>query len=135
MKASTLKRPAEIEQVADRASMQPLVLIDVLTFDPADRDAYWSGDDGVLTRYGGRDGIESKPGMILYPCDQPHPKSPEGWLTTRDMDEDELESFEQRQIHEEQRREREAAAERERLKVEAMNAARVRHNYAGYPIS
>lgn len=65
MKASTLKRPADIGQAVDRASLQPLVLVAMAKFDPVDRDAYWDGDDAVLTRYGGRDGAESSPGTSI----------------------------------------------------------------------
>lgn len=52
------------------------------------------------------------------------------------MDEDDLEAFEQRQVRNDERREREAQAERERVALEAVqDEGRVRYDYSGYPIN
>ncbi len=63
MRASILRRLKALEAVAQQATTQPLVLIESHLFDPVDRDAYWAGDDAVLTRYGARDGAQSLPGL------------------------------------------------------------------------
>lgn len=136
MKASTLKRLADIGQAVDRASLQPLVLVAMAKFDPVDRDAYWDGDDAVLTRYGARDGAESSPGTVHTLVISLHPESLQEWLTTRDMDDDDLEAYEQRHIHQQERRKRDAREERERAALEAVrDAGRVRYDYSGYPIN
>lgn len=53
------------------------------------------------------------------------------------MDEDDLEAFEQRQVREDERREREARDATEaafRARGEAAEAEGVRYDYSGYPI-
>jgi hypothetical protein len=126
MRATTRKRLLALEAAAKLTTARPLVLIDVMKLPEADRDAYWSGDDVLLTRYGARDGDEAAPGTIHTLVISLHLESRREWLTTRDMNEEELEDHEQRQIHEEARREREAQAERERASLAVFRDAHPR---------
>jgi hypothetical protein len=132
VKAYIRKRLDALDAPASRAALRPFVLIDITKLPDADRESYWCGDDAVLTRHGARVGVESSPGTIHTPVISLHPESRQEWLITRDMDDDDLEAYEQRMIREDACRKREAQAEQERQKTEAMNA-KVRYDYSGYP--
>lgn len=56
MEASVLKRLDALEAAATAVATLPIVLIKVHRFDPADRDAFWNGNQTVLSRYGLPDG-------------------------------------------------------------------------------
>ncbi len=71
--------------VASHVAPLPTVLIEAHRFDAVDRDAYWSGDDSVLTRYGARDGLESTSGNLHTLVISIHPELRESWLVSRDM--------------------------------------------------
>ncbi len=94
-----------------------------MTFDPVDREAYWSGPDGeiaVLTRIGVPVDAPAGFGIHTIVIDL-HESSRDRWEATRDLDGDALEAFEQAAILEEQRRE---AAERDARERAAMDATR-----------
>lgn len=125
MKPSILKRLEALEQTADRIDRPPLRLVDVLTFDPGDREAYWSGPEGevaVLTRIGVPLDIPAGSGIHTIIVDV-GAASRDRWQATAGMDDDALEAFEQAAIFEDQRRE---AAEREARERAAMDAIRNR---------
>lgn len=66
-----------------------------------------------------------------------HPESRKGWLTTQDMDDDDLDEYEHRTIREDERREwavRNAAEAAFWARAEATEAEGVRYDYSGYPI-
>jgi len=52
VRASILRRLADLEAVAARRATPPIILIDVTKLPDGDRDAYWSGDGSVLARHG-----------------------------------------------------------------------------------
>lgn len=133
MKPSTLKRLEELEQAANRVTLPPLLLVDVTKFDGSDRDAYWQGDTTVMTRSGVP--ADSPSGMIHTLVIDLNPECRAKWLTTVDMDDEDLEAFEQRQILDEQRRERDARDQQERARLEAWREAEPRYDHSGYPIS
>lgn len=121
MKASILKRLEALEAAATAVTARPIVLIDITKLPDADRDAFWSGDDMVLTRYGLPDGPVA-PGRVHTLVISIHPETREAWVSTVDLDDDDLDEYEQRMIREEERRERKA---REREQSEKIQLTRV----------
>ncbi len=86
-----------------------------------------------MTRFGVP--ADSPSGMIHTIVIDLNPECRTKWLTTVDMDDHDLEAFEQREILNEQRREQEAREQQERAKLEALREAQPRYDYSGYPIS
>ncbi len=63
-----------------------------------------------------------------------HESSRDRWHVTAGMDDDDLETFEQAAIFQEQIREREEREARERAAMDAIRAMEIRYDFAGYPI-
>ncbi len=114
------------ESSHERATISPLHLVDVMTFDPVDREAYWSGPDGeitVLTRIG--EPVDAPAGfgihtIVIYL----HESSRDKWEATRDLDCDDLERFEQQAVREDERREQVDRDESEAAKLAAIRTNR-----------
>lgn len=123
MKATTLKRLDALEQVANQASRPPLCLFEAHRLPPDDRAAFWAGDDAVLTRHGLTDEADSPNVRVVVISI--HPEARDKWRETAGMDDAGLEIHEQREILNEQLREREAA-ERERAALDAAKEQRPR---------
>lgn len=89
-----------------------------------------------MTRIGVQ--VASPAGMIHTIVIVLNPECRAKWLTTVNMDDDDLEEFEQREILNEQRREQEAREQQERAKLEAWREAQPRaiigHDRAGNPV-
>jgi hypothetical protein len=114
------------ESSHERVTIPPLQLVDVMTFDPVDREAYWSGPEGeiaVLTRIGVPLDTPAGSGIHTIIVDL-NDASRDQWKASAGMDDDALEAFEQRAILEDQRREKEAQAERERAAMDAIRNQR-----------
>jgi rhodanese-related sulfurtransferase len=88
MKASTRKRLEVLEQAASMHETRQLVIIDVRTFSDVDREAYRTGDDGVLRRYGAPDPDQVLPGQIHTIVIDVHPVSRDNSLSSRSHQED-----------------------------------------------
>lgn len=112
--------------------LPPLPLVDVTWFDGAGGDVHWQGIPRSLTRCGVP--ADSPSGMIHTLVIDLNPECRAKWLTTVDMDDDDLEAYEQCEILNEQRREQEVRDEQERAKLEAWREAEARFDHAGYPI-
>jgi hypothetical protein len=111
MRATLLKRIEALEAAAKQATARPLVLVDVTKMPEHERDAYWAGDDAVLTRHGARDGEDVEPGTIHTLVISVHEAARDAWQSTGELDDDALEAQERREEAEGRRR---AAEERER---------------------
>lgn len=115
MRTAILKRLDALETSLSRKTLQPIALIDVDSMDPADRNAYWSGDDSILCRYGMP---EASPSDAIHTIVIDVHESRRGkFLETADLDDEELERVEQRRELAERRRESEA---RQRAQLEAI---------------
>lgn len=88
----------------------------MLALEPADREAYWQGDDAVLTRLGVP--VDAPTGRIHTLIIDVHESCRETWQE-QDLDDEELETLERRQEADERRR---AAEERERACREQLAA-------------
>lgn len=125
MKASIIKRIEALEQAAVQVARHPLILIDVTKFDSPDRSAYWDGDNTVLTRYG----LQEEPveaGTIHSIVIDLHPQARERWLETRDLDEGDLDAFEQQRTLDDRRRAKAGREQAERERLAAIAAAEPR---------
>lgn len=132
MKVEILRRIAALEQTADRTDRPPLQLLNILALEPVDREEYWSGPEGevaVLTRIGIPIGGEATGYIHTIQIDI-HSESRNRWLETHDLDETDLEAFEQSEILNEQRREKEARDEQERAAMDAIRNSRPRAHRA-----
>src|SRR5690606_23727290 len=104
MRASILKRIEALEQAANTRTYPRLTFVDVLQFPDDDRNAYWDGDESVLSRYA--------PDVSDLPSDVIHtvvislnPDSRDAWEATRDMTDDEQEAYDDARIRESERKE------------------------------
>lgn len=103
MRASILKRLEALEQAVNRHARPQLRFVDVLQFSDDDRDAYWDGDEAVLSRYA--------PDLPDLPSDIIHTvvvslnrDSRDAWEATRHLTDDELDAYNDALIQESQRK-------------------------------
>ena|GEM_PF-2641324 len=87
MKASILRRLADLEAVAAIRSTPPMILIDVTKLPDGDRDAYWGGDLTVLTRHGAPDHEALPAGFIASIIIDVTPSRRDAWLAGYGRDE------------------------------------------------
>ncbi len=130
MKPDLLRRLKAVERAIEQTSRPPLRLVDVMTFDPVDREAFW--DNGVMPPIAIP--VDTPPGSIHTLVIDLHESSRDRWHATGDMDDEDLETFEQGEILNEQRREAEERDARERAAMDAIRAAEPRYDFSGYPV-
>ncbi len=87
MRASILRRLADLEAVAALRATPPMILIDVTKLPDGDRDAYWGGNPSVLTRHGCPDPEALPAGFIATIVIDLTPSRREAWMTGYGRDE------------------------------------------------
>lgn len=137
MRSSVLKRLDDLDKAATIRSRPPLVLIDVTKLGDDDRDAYWAGDDDVLTAHGAV--WSDVPDVITTIVVSLNVANRDRWLATKDMEDDELEAEVEGRSREEEAAER--ATQRQTMLDEIVAIHRANlppgvwgYDASGYPI-